>query len=120
MINKYFLFFLLFPAFCFGELFLEITKGSEDPFRVALIPLKESDNFSKKINKIIVNDLTRTGEFYILDEDLLLSLETTEEDINYSDWKLLGVDYVVSIYTVKINNSIDLKYEIYDVYNKKK
>ena len=31
---------LLFPIFIYGELFLEITKGSEDPYKVAMIPFE--------------------------------------------------------------------------------
>jgi len=80
--KKIFLFALsVLPLFCSSELFLEITKGSEDPFKVAMIPFAGNSNVSKKLNIVIRNDLSRTGEFSLLDERLLLPLEIENEEI---------------------------------------
>ena len=103
------------PLFCASELFLEITKGSEDPFKVAMIPFAGNVSVSKKLNKVIRNDLSRTGEFSLLDERLLLPLEVENEEINYQDWRLLGMDYLVVGNIVKEKNSIDVSYEIFDI-----
>ena len=108
------------PLFCASELFLEITKGSEDPFKVAMIPFAGNSSVSKKLNKVIRNDLSRTGEFSLLDERLLLPLEIENEEINYQDWKLLGMDYLVAGNIVKEKNSIDVSYEIYDIQKRRK
>ena len=62
-------------VFCASELFLEITKGSEDPFKVAMIPFDGSSSISIELDGVIRNDLIRTGEFSkLLDESLLLPL----------------------------------------------
>ena len=58
---------LLFSTLSYAELFLEITKGSEDPFKVAMIPFEGNSRVSKQLNNIMRNDLIRTGEFAILD-----------------------------------------------------
>ena len=108
------------PLFCASELFLEITKGSEDPFKVAMIPFAGNVSVSKKLNKVIRNDLSRTGEFSLLDERLLLPLEVENEEINYQDWRLLGMDYLVVGNIVKEKNSIDVNYEIYDIQKRRK
>jgi len=108
------------PLFCASELFLEITKGSEDPFKVAMIPFAGNSSVSKKLNKVIRNDLSRTGEFSLLDERLLLPLEIENEEINYQDWRLLGMDYLVVGNIVKEKNSIDVSYEIYDIQKRRK
>ena len=108
------------PLFCASELFLEITKGSEDPFKVAMIPFAGNVSVSKKLNKVIRNDLSRTGEFSLLDERLLLPLEVENEEINYQDWRLLGMDYLVVGNIVKEKNSIDVSYEIYDMQKRRK
>jgi len=119
--KKIAIFTLMFlPLICFGELFLEITKGSEDPFKVAIIPFEGSSSLSKKLNKVIRNDLNRTGEFDLLDASLLLPLIVVEDEINYRDWNLLGMDYLVAGNIVKTNSSIDVNYEIYDIRKKKK
>ena len=108
------------PLFCASELFLEITKGSEDPFKVAMIPFAGNVSVSKKLNKVISNDLSRTGEFSLLDERLLLPLEIENEEINYQDWRLLGMDYLVVGNIVKEKNSIDVSYEIFDIQKRRK
>ena len=111
---------LVIPILTYGELFLEITKGSEDPFKVAMIPFEGNSRTSKQLNNIMRNDLIRTGEFSILDEELLLPLKMINEELVYSDWKLLGMDYLVTGTIIDTNNSLDINYEIYDIYKKKK
>ena len=111
---------LVIPILTYGELFLEITKGSEDPFKVAMIPFEGNSRTSKQLNNIMRNDLIRTGEFSILDEALLLPLKMINEELVYSDWKLLGMDYLVTGTIIDTNNSLDINYEIYDIYKKKK
>jgi TolB protein len=111
---------LILPIFCASELFLEITKGSEDPFKVAMIPFAGSSIISKKLDAVIRNDLNRTGEFSMLDKRLLLPLKMEDEDINYQDWKLLGMDYVIAGNIINDKNSIDVDYEIYDIQKKRK
>ena len=112
--------FLFAPIFCYGELFLEITKGSDDPYRVAMIPLEGDTRISKQLNNIMRNDLIRTGEFSILDEELLLPIKIIDDELVYTDWKLLGMDYLVTGKIVKAKNSIDINYEIYDIHKKRK
>ena len=111
---------LLLPTMIFGELFLEITKGSEDPYKIAMISFEGDSRISKQLNKIMRNDLIRTGEFYILDEGLLLPVNFINDELVYSDWKLLGMDYLVTGKIVKLSNSVDISYEIYDVHKKRK
>ena len=111
---------LILPIFCASELFLEITKGSEDPFKVAMIPFAGSSIISKKLDAVIRNDLNRTGEFSMLDKRLLLPLKMEDEYINYQDWKLLGMDYVIAGNIINDKNSIDVDYEIYDIQKKRK
>tara|TARA_B100001059_G_scaffold76983_1_gene74622 strand:- start:1151 stop:2437 length:1287 start_codon:yes stop_codon:yes gene_type:complete len=111
---------LLIPMLSYGELFLEITKGSEDQYKVAIIPFEGNSRISKQLHNIIRNDLTRTGEFSVLDDELLLPVKIVNEELIYNDWKLLGMDYLVTGTIVKANNSLDINYEIYDVHKKRK
>jgi TolB protein len=111
---------LLLPIFGYGELFLEITKGSEDPYKVAMIPFEGNARVSKQLNNIIRNDLIRTGEFSILDEELLLPVKIINDELVYSDWKLLGIDYLITGTIVNAENSLDISYEIFDIHKKRK
>ena len=118
--NLFLVVLLLFPIFTYGELFLEITKGSEDPYRVAMIPFEGNSRISKQLNDIMRNDLIRTGEFSILDEELLLPVKIINDELVFSDWKLLGIDYLVTGTIVNANNSLDISYEIFDIHKKRK
>ena len=111
---------LIVPILSYGELFLEITKGSEDPYKVAMIPFEGNSRISKQLNKIMRNDLIRTGEFSILDEELLLPVKMINDELVFSDWKLLGMDYLVTGTILNTNNSLDINYEIYDIHKKRK
>ena len=111
---------LLVPVLSYGELFLEITKGSEDPYKIAMIPFEGNSKVSKQLNNIMRNDLIRTGEFSILDEELLLPVKMIDDELVFSDWKLLGMDYLVTGRIVNENNSLDINYEIYYIHKKRK
>jgi len=87
---------VVFPNLVFAELFLEITKGSENPFRIALVTFEGNKKLSKELRNIITNDLKRTGEFSILDQKLLLPVRFIDEELNYKDWKFLGIDYLIT------------------------
>ena len=118
--KKIFIFFLL-PNLIFAELLLEITKGSENPYRVAIIPFQSDVNSVNNIVKVIKDDLLRSGEFYILDESMLLSIPTSIEEINSSEWKLLNIDFIVlGKISDEDNSSVKATYEIYDVSRKTK
>ena len=118
--NSLLIFLLLIPVMSYGELFLEITKGSEDPYKVAIIPFEGNTRVSKQLNSIVRNDLIRTGEFSILDEELLLPVKIINDELVYNDWKLLGMDYLITGIITKAKNSLDINYEIYDVHKKRK
>jgi TolB protein len=74
---------------------LEITKGSDNPYSLALLNFDGSETKIYEVSNIVKNDLNRTGEFRILDNKQLLSIPTNEDNLNYSDFKLLGIDYIV-------------------------
>ena len=118
---KLFLILFLMPNLLLAELLLEITKGSENPYRIAIIPFQGSSNSVNTIAEVFNNDLERTGEFFILEEEMLLSLPKTTEEINPSEWKLLNIDFIVLGEVVSEENfGLKATYEIYDVNKKAK
>ena len=111
---------VLIASFVHAQLTIEITKGSEDPYKVALIPFESNSRVSKQLNHIMRNDLIRTGEFSILDEELLLPVKIIDDELVYSDWKLLGMDYLISGRIDNADNSLNISYEIFDIHKKRK
>ena len=85
--KKLLLIFFLFSQPTISELVLEITKGSDDPYSIAIINFDGPKNINKEIVSILSNDLNRTGEFRILKNTQLLSSPSNENEINYDDFK---------------------------------
>ena len=54
--NSLLILLLLIPIIGYAELFLEITKGSEDPYKVAIIPFEGNTRVSKQLNSIVRKD----------------------------------------------------------------
>ena len=103
-----------------AELVIEITKSSDNPYRIALIPFQGESGAAKQANEIVKNDLIRTGEFYIFDEKSLIAYPPSEEDINYSDWRLINADFLLLTSVIDSNSGIEARYEIFDVRKKSK
>ena len=113
---KKLLILFLIPNLIFAELLLEITKGSDNPYRIAIIPFASDSNVSNTIIDIIKDDLLRSGEFYVLDENMLLSNPQSSNDIKPDEWKLLNIDFIVlGKITDEDASSVKATYEIYDV-----
>ena len=58
----------------YADLVLEITQGSEQPVRLALIEIGGPTYEGNEVIEIVRNDLLRTGEFDVLTNDQLLSI----------------------------------------------
>ena len=113
---KIFLSLLFFSQLIFSELVLEITKGSEDPYSIALIEFSGSKKITNEINSIINADLIRTGEFKIFRESQLLSTPTNEEDIKFEDFKLLGIDFIITGSLINEDKfNVSASYQVFNV-----
>ena len=104
-----------------AELVLEITESSDNPYRIAIHNFDGQASISNEISAIIKADLQRTGEFSVLSSDDLLTEEVYQEELNYKNYRLLGVDYILK---GKINSkdrvNITVSYDIYDSVKERK
>ena len=117
---KKILFILAFSNLLTSELILEITQGTEDPYRVAILKFDGDQKVSNDIDKIIRNDLNRSGEFNLFANEDLLSLPTNEAEVIFNDFKILNIDYLVIGKIVKDGISISVVYDIFDINKGKK
>ena len=117
---KKILFILAFSNAVTSELILEITQGTEDPYRVAILKFEGDQKVSNDIDKIIRNNLKRSGEFNLFANEDLLSLPTNETEVIFNDFKILNIDYLVIGKIVKDGISISIIYEIFDINKGKK
>ena len=117
--KKFFLIYFL-SLHTLSELTLEITQGTEDPYRVAIIEFSGSNNTSTDIQNVIFNNLLRTGEFIIFDDKDLLSVPIAEEDIVFNDFKILNIDYLVIGKVQDDDLNIVVEYQVFDISKTKK
>ncbi len=98
MFKRNIIFLLLF--FCSlsnSQLRIEITEGIKDPVSIAIVPISWNLDTPPEVylDKVISENLESFGEFTTLSPSNMLSFPSTEEEILYRDWNLLGVDYLV-------------------------
>ena len=117
---KKILFILAFSNLLTSELILEITQGTDDPYRVAILKFDGDQKVSNDIDKILRNDLKRSGEFNLFANEDLLSLPTNETEVIFNDFKILNIDYLVIGKIVKDGISISVVYDIFDINKGKK
>ena len=117
---KKILLILAFSNTLTSELILEITQGTEDPYRVAILKFEGDQKVSNDIDKIIRNNLKRSGEFNLFANEDLLSLPTSETEVIFNDFKILNIDYLVIGKIIKDGISISVVYNIFDINKGKK
>ena len=114
----------LVSSISYSQLRIEITEGAEEPPRIAVIPFnwnfKSSDEGS--LYNIISNDLVSFREFSIISPEEMLSFPTTDDEVFYRDWKLLGIDYLLlgSVGKNVENSELQISYSIFDISREKR
>lgn len=117
---KKLLLILVFSNLLTSELILEITQGTEDPYRVAILKFEGDQKVSNDIDQIIRNNLMRSGEFNLFVNEDLLSLPNNETEVIFNDFRILDIDYLVIGKIAKDGISISVVYEIFDINKGKK
>ena len=117
---KKLLLILAFSNLLTSELILEITQGTEDPYRVAVLKFEGDQKVSNDIDQIIRNNLMRSGEFNLFVNEDLLSLPNNETEVIFNDFRILDIDYLVIGKIAKDGISISVVYEIFDINKGKK
>ncbi|MEK9649535.1 MAG: Tol-Pal system beta propeller repeat protein TolB [Gammaproteobacteria bacterium] len=109
-------FFVLFLVnFAEAQLMIEITQGSNNPFKLGIIAKSESDKEqAATINYIIQQDLVRTGDFTIINE--AESDAVKDAELPFTLWKLMKIDFIAITELFKEEESgLRLEYRVFDV-----
>lgn len=96
---------------------IEIDHGIKAGVPIAVVPFgfDEPLDLDFKIDQVIRNDLSRTGRFAPLHPENYLSHPTKKEDVNFDDWRLIDVDYLVIGY---VESTGEENYEVvFRLYN---
>jgi TolB protein len=106
---------VLLASFTHAQLTIEITKGSNNPYRLGIIAKSAADlDQFKAINSIIEDDLLRTGDFAIINE--ADPGEINDEDLPFTLWKLMKLDFIATTELFREEDtSLRLEYRVFDV-----
>ena len=126
LLRVFILFILSWPALLFAELNIEITQGVQDPTPIAVVPFA-GQNISASVNvtKIIEDDLQRSGLFRTIARSDMLSLPSSEDQIYYRDWRVLGASYLAIGNVMNDTESQNagnyiVEYSLYDILAQKR
>ena len=118
-----YLLLILSSTYLSSQLRIEITGGSDEPIRVAMVPFEWKLNSapSQYLHEIVKKDLESFAEFAVLNPEDMLSYPSLEEEISYRDWRLLKVDYLIigSVLKSEIEGEVNIAYSILDVSRRK-
>ena len=106
---------IIFTNSLMSELVIEITQGTDDPFKVALVQFGGNTEISEELSQIIKVDLKRSGEFNVFDENNLLSVPSNESEIVFNDFRILNIDFLIMGKVIEDGMNISVEYQVYDI-----
>jgi TolB protein len=113
--------FLLFACLATqarAQLVIEITRGQENAFPIAIVPFgwTATGTPPTDIAQIVANDLRSSGRFDPLPNQDMIDRPTTGEQIRFSDWRLLKTDAIaVGQVSPEGPDRYSVQFELYNV-----
>ncbi len=104
----------------YASLTIEITQGVDNPTPIAVVPFSGASGLPEDLQEIVSNDLKRSGLFEPLPKSNMLSMPSTESEVHYRDWRVLGSSYLVIGQLNAANGTHSLQFELYDVLAQRK
>ena len=120
----FFYLFLLIPFYANAELRIDITQGNTEPIPMAILDFNskngEEKELSKNINKVIKNNLSRSGLFLMLPKKLFIDDKINfEERPSFPDWRLTTAQGLV-YGKVDINKTkLNIEFRLWDILSEK-
>lgn len=114
-------FLLFFAISANAQNIVFVTKGIDNPTKIAVVPFAwTGGRLSEDIAKIVSNDLEFSGQFEATDPGRMLSFPRSEAEVHYRDWKVLGSEYLVIGSITQQAGRYYASYELFDVVQQKR
>jgi len=109
---------LLFAANAHAEITVQVTRGLGDAQPIAVVPFafEGGGEPSVDVTKVVAADLERSGRFKPFPVGDMLETPSAAKDVNYQNWRVLGVDYVVVGKVVQRERGFLIQFQLLDVY----
>lgn len=110
------LFVLLISGVAQAQLTIQISSGTDNPTRIAVVPMGTGGlRLSEDISQIISNDLEFTGQFASIPRRDMLSFPQKESEVHYRDWSALKAEYLLTGSVTLRDGRYYASYELFDV-----
>ena len=113
---------IAFASSASAELKIQITSGGAKRAPVAVVPFGWQGDASEMpldISEVIAGDLFRSGRFAPIPEDDMLQKPTTGADVDFDDWRVLGVEAVVVGQVKQTGDNVyDVRFQLFDVFGR--
>ncbi len=122
---KYLLSLLLFfSSSVLAELRIDITQGNMDPIPLAILEFNtkddESNEISMNINRVISNNLQRSGLFSVLPRKLFFNSKIPFKNKPiFSDWKIITAQGLVHGKLDLKNEKLAIEFRLWDIFAEK-
>lgn len=105
-----------------AELTIEITRGVDNPTKIAVVPmgLAGSEALPENISEIVIADLERSGQFATIPQRDMLSFPRQEQEVYFRDWRVLGTQYLLIGSLERVEGRLRVYYELFDVINQRR
>ncbi|MGB0712898.1 MAG: Tol-Pal system protein TolB, partial [Gammaproteobacteria bacterium] len=99
---------------------IDITQGVEGALPIAVVPFgwkgQAATSAPEPVGRIIAADLYRSGLFAPIGEGNLVSRPTRGEDVNFQDWRVLGVDNLIVGQVLENGpGNFEVRFQLFDV-----
>ncbi|MGD8174522.1 Tol-Pal system beta propeller repeat protein TolB [Marinimicrobium sp. ARAG 43.8] len=105
-----------------AQLTIEITRGVDNPTKIAVAPLEMSGGAAlpEDIGRIIEADLRRSGQFAPVPRNDMLSFPSREQEVHFRDWRVLDTEYLIVGRVEQEAGLYQVHYDLFDVLNQRK
>lgn len=119
MARKYLLLFLFGIIFLSGpaeaQLHITVTGGKAAPQPIAVVPFKMTAGVGVDVSRVVQSDLNRSGLFKTLPRSEMLTEPGTPAEVNYKNWRVLGMNDLVIGKESLNNGKITVDFYLLDV-----
>jgi len=113
---------LLVSGTAYAELVIDV-QGIAQPAPVAIVPFGwegDTPDMPLDVAEVIKADLLRSGRFAPTDESKMLQKPTDGADVDFDDWRFIGVEaVVVGKVTQTGANAYTLQFQLFDVFGQR-
>ena len=94
----------------------EIGGGQIRGIPIAVVPFKTIEPLEHQLNEVIDVDLRASGRFEPMDQSNFMSFPSSDEQVRYKDWRLVGAEALVIGDIWRLDGGLyEVRFHIYDV-----